>query len=64
MGEVERWFTAIKLLCTCLRVILIPSKLNIFMQICICEDSLRGDFLKKVADIYRDSIVDGNEKGS
>lgn len=64
MVEVERGFTAMKLLCTCLRARMLPSKRNILIQICMCGDSLRDDVLEKVVDIYRDSVVDENERGS
>ena len=30
----------------------------------MCGDSLRDDVLEKVVDIYRDSVVDENERGS
>ena len=62
--EVERGFSLIKLLCTRLRARMLPSKLDILMQICLCGDSLTDGAFEKVVDIYRDSAVDENEVGS
>ena len=39
-----------KLLCTRLRASMLPSTLNILMQICLCGDSLNDDAFEKVAD--------------
>ena len=59
--EVERGFSEVKLLSTCLRASMLPSILNILMQICLCGDSLT---FEKVTDIYQDSAVDENDSGS
>ena len=59
--EAERGFSAIKLLCTRLRVSMLPSTLDILMRICLCGDSLT---FEKVVDIYRNSVVDENDSGS
>ena len=45
-----------KLLCTHLRASMLPSTLNILMQICLCGDSLNDDAFEKV--------VDENDSGS
>ena len=60
-AEVERGFTVMKLLCTRLRASMLPSTLDILMQICLCGDSLT---FEKVVDIYRNSVVDENDSGS
>ena len=60
MAEVERGFSAMKLLCTRLRASMLPSTLDILMQICLCGDSLT---FEKVVDIYRNSVVDENTVG-
>ena len=59
-AEVERGFTVMKLLCTRLRASMLPSTLDILMQICLCGDSLT---FEKVVDIYRNSVVDENTVG-
>ena len=63
-AEVERGFSVMKLLCTRLRVTILPSTLDILMRICLCGDSLTDDAFEKVVDIYRDSVVDENDSGS
>ena len=57
-AEVERGFSAMKLFCTRLRASMLPSTLDILMQICLCGDSLT---FEKVVDIYRNSVVDENK---
>ena len=42
---------------------MLPSTLNILMQICLCGDSLTNDTFEKVVDTYRDSVVDENDSG-
>ena len=59
-AEVEHGFTVMKLLCTRLRASMLPSTLDILMQICLCGDSLT---FEKVVDIYRNSVVDENTVG-
>ena len=59
-AEVERGFSVMKLLCTRLRASMLPSTLDILMQICLCRDSLT---FEKVVDIYRNSAVDENTVG-
>ena len=59
-AEVERGFSAMKLFCTRLRASMLPSTLDILMQICLCGDSLT---FEKVVDIYRNSAVDENTVG-
>ena len=49
-----------KLLCTRLRASMLPSTLDILMQICLWGDSLT---FEKVVDIYRNSVVDENTVG-
>ena len=56
MAEVERGFSAMKLLCTRLRASMLPSTLDILMEICLCGDSLT---FEKV----RNSVVDENAVG-
>ena len=60
-AEVERGFSVMKLLCTCLRASMLSSTLDILMRICLCGDSLT---FEKVVDIYRNSVVDENDSGS
>ena len=60
-AEVERGFSVMKLLCTRLRASMLPSTLDILMQICVCGDSLT---FEKVVDVYRNSAVDENDSGS
>ena len=52
MAEVECELSAMKLLCTCLRATMLLIKLDILMQIRMCEDSLIDDAFDKVVDIY------------
>ena len=59
-AEVERGFSVMKLFCTRLRASMLPSTLDILMQICLCGDSLT---FEKVVDIYRNSVVDENTVG-
>ena len=59
-AEVDRGFSAMKLFCTRLRASMLPSTLDILMQICLCGDSLT---FEKVVDIYRNSAVDENTVG-
>ena len=59
-AEVERGFSVMKLLCTCLRASMLSSTLDILMRICLCGDSLT---FEKVVDIYRNSVVDENTAG-
>ena len=60
-AEVEHGFSVMKLLCTHLRASMLPSTLDILMQICLFGDSLT---FEEVVDIYRDSAVDENDSGS
>ena len=60
-AEVERGFSVMKVLCTHLRASMLPSALDILMQICLCGDSLT---FEKVVDVYRNSVVDENDSGS
>ena len=64
MADVECEFSAMKLLCTCLRATMLLIKLEILMQIRMCGDSLIDDAFDKVVDIYRDSIAAENISGS
>ena len=50
--EVEHGFSVVKLLCTHLIVSMLPSTLNILMQIYLCGDSHTNDVFEKVVDIY------------
>ena len=47
-----------------MRASVLPSTLNILMQICLCGDSLTNDAFEKVVHIYQDSAVDENDIGS
>ena len=62
--EVEHGFSVMKLLCTHLRARMLPSTLNILMQIYLCGDPRTNDTCEKVVDIYQDSVVDENGSGS
>ena len=64
VAEVECGFLVMKLLCAHLRASMLPSTLNILMQICLCGDSLTNDAFEKVVHIYQDSAVDENDIGS
>ena len=43
---------------------MLPSTLNILIQICLHGDSLADDAFEKVVNIYQDSVVDENDSGS
>ena len=46
--EVKCGFSVMKLLCIPLTASMVPSTLNILMQICLCADSLTNDTFEKL----------------
>ena len=53
VAEVQRGFSVMKLLFTCLKARMLPSTLEILIRICLCGDSLTNDDFEEVVDIYR-----------
>ena len=64
MAEVECGFSVMKWLCTLLRATMLPNTLDILIQICLWGNPITEDAFEKVVDIYQDSVVDENDRGS